>query len=83
LEFGRPGSETNVKLARRYYVEGRPEDFALLETPDGGSYWVERASGHLYLERRSDPLLSEKPMEQEVAVFLALDTIRAFPSSAT
>jgi hypothetical protein len=83
LEIGRPASENNLKLARRYYAEARAEDFASLTAPDGRSFWVDRASGRLYEERRSDPLLTEKPSEQDVSAFIALDTIRwlVVPSS--
>jgi hypothetical protein len=70
LEVGRSATEANLRLAGRFYAEGNADDFGWLETPDGRAYWVDRASGRLYEERRSDPLLTEKPMEQDVSLFL-------------
>jgi hypothetical protein len=68
LQFGRPATPANVKLAARFYPEVDERELAGFE-----GYWVDRGSGALFTPMLHDPLLSERPDQQPVSWFAQVD----------
>jgi len=66
LEFGRATSRANIRLASKFWPEGRAEEF--IEFENG---WLDLSTHEIYDQALADPLLAEQPSEQQVDVFIA------------